>query len=122
LPNKTRGEAEAEFTREFIRIEKEFLGRGPHEVRTFFLDDMLIVRLRGLLTPAETKLSETTDGQLLIKETRRNLFEAARPLFEEVVREFLDCNVISMHTDMSTQTGERIVVLTTDTKLEEQFK
>lgn len=122
MPNKTRGEAESEFTREIIRIEKEFLGRGPHEVRTFFLDDMIIVRLRGILTPAETKLSESSEGQSLIKETRRKLFEAARPLIEQAVNKILNCHVISMHTDISTRTGERVIVLTTDKKLEEQFK
>ena len=117
----SRGESEAQFTREMIRIEKEFLGRGPHEVRTFFLDDMIIVRLRGILTPAETKLSESKEGQELIKETRRRLFESARPLIEESVSNILDCKVISMHTDISTRTGERIIVLTTDVDLSKRF-
>lgn len=121
MKKKTRGESEAEFTREMIRIEKEFLGRGPHEVRTFFLDDMIIVRLRGILTPAETKLSETQDGRELIKETRRKLFESARPLIQKAVTSILNCQVISMHTDISTRTGERIIVLTTDTNLDEKF-
>ena len=122
LSNKTRGEYEAEFTREMIRIEKEFLGRGPHEVRTFFLDDMIIVRLRGILTPAEARLIESSDGRELIKETRRKLFEAARPLIEQAVHDVLACQVISMHTDISTQTGERMLVLTTNIKLDEHFK
>jgi uncharacterized protein YbcI len=118
---KTRGEYEAEFTREMTRIEKEFLGRGPHEVRTFFLDDMIIVRLRGILTPAETKLIESSGGRELIKDTRRKLFEGARPLIEQAVRDILACNVISMHTDISTKTGERILVLTVDRKLGQVF-
>lgn len=119
---KSRGELEAEFSREMIRIEKEFLGRGPHEVRTFFLDDMVIVRLRGILTPAETKLAEGGEGRELIKDTRRKLFEHARPLIETAVERILEARVISMHTDISTKTGERLVVLTTDTKLEEKFR
>lgn len=117
MSKKTRGDYEAEFTREMIRIEKEFLGRGPHEVRTFFVDDMIIVRLRGILTPAESKLADSPDGRELIKDTRRKLFEAARSLIEEAVLNVLDCKVISMHTDISTQTGERILILTTDKKL-----
>jgi len=122
MVKKTRGEYEAEFTREMIRIEKEFLGRGPHEVRTFFLDDMIIVRLRGILTPAETKLAESDGGRELIKETRRKLFEAARPLIEQAVHDILGCKTISMHTDISTHTGERLLILTTDTKLDEMLK
>lgn len=119
--NKTRGESEAAFTREIIRIEKEFLGRGPHEVRTFFLEDLIVVRLRGILTQAENKLSETQDGRELIKETRRRLFESARPLIEVAAENILGCNIISMHTDISTHTGERIIVLTADVNLDKKF-
>lgn len=123
MPNKrTRGELEAEFTKAMIQFEKEHLGRGPVDARTFFLDDMIVVRLRGILTPAEVKLAETRDGQALVKEVRRQLFETSRLLVEGIVRQIVGCNVISMHTDMSTKTGERVVVLTVDRNLEEQFR
>lgn len=119
---KTRGEAEAEFTRAVIQFEKEYLGRGPADARTFFLDDMVIVRLRGILTPAELKLSETNDGRSLVKESRRQLFETSRPLVEQIVQEVIGCTLISLHTDMSTQTGERVIVLTVDQNLDKIFK
>lgn len=122
MNKKSRGELEALFTREMIRIEREFLGRGPHEVRTFFVDDMIIVRLRGILTPAESILTESSEGRSLIKETRRRLFEAARPLIEQAVQEILACKVVSMHTDISTRTGERVLVLTIDSRLDEKLK
>ena len=118
---KSRGEYEAEFTRAIIKFEKEYLGRGPLEARTFFIDDMILVRLRGVLTPAELKLAENRDGRVLVKETRRQLFETSRPLLEAMVSDILDCRVISLHTDMSTQTGERIVVLTVDADLEKKL-
>ena len=118
---KTRGETEAEFTKAMIQIEKEYLGRGPSDARTFLLHDMIIVRLRGILTPAELKLCESREGRDLVKETRRQLFESARPLIEDAVRRAAGCNVTSLHTDMSTRTGERVVVLTVDTNLEHEF-
>ena len=68
---KTRGELEAEFTKAIIKLEKEYLGRGPLDARTFFVDDMVLVRLRGVLTQAEQKLAESEHGSNLIKETRR---------------------------------------------------
>jgi uncharacterized protein YbcI len=119
---RTRGEHEAEFTRAMIKFEKEYLGRGPQDVRTTFLDDLIIVRLRGILTPAESKLAESDDGRELVKETRRKLFETARTMIEQMVKEIIGVNVISLHTDMSTRTGERIVVLTVDADLNERFK
>lgn len=121
MPKKTRGETEAEFTRAVIKLEKDYLGRGPADARTFFLNDMIVVRLRGILTPAEVKIAETQDGRDLVKETRRRLFESSRPMIENIVRKIVDCNLISLHTDMSTQTGERIIVLTVDVNLDEMF-
>lgn len=113
--------AEAEFTKAMIQFEKEYLGRGPLDARTVFLDDMILVRLRGLMTPAEQKLAATTEGRELVKEMRRQLFESSQPLLADMVRDVVDCELISLHTDMSTKTGERIVVLVVDTDLERRF-
>ncbi len=121
MKRKTRGQSEAKFTKAIIKFEKEYLGRGPLEARTFFLNDMIVVRLRGLLTPAEMKLAEDREGQALVKETRRQLHESSRSLLEGIVRDIVGCGVISLHTDMSTKTGERIIVFTVDTDLDEQF-
>ena len=121
MKRETRGQVEAEFTKAIIKFEKEYLGRGPLEARTFFLKDMIFVRLRGILTPAEMKLAEAREGQALVKETRRQLFESSRSLLESIVRDIVGCGVISLHTDMSTKTGERVVVFTVDTVLEELF-
>lgn len=121
MKKKTRGEYEAQFTKAMIKFEKEYLGRGPEEVKTTFLGDMILVRLRGILTPAEMKLSESREGQALVKETRRQLFESSRPLIEAMVKDTTGCNLISLHTDMSTKTGERVVVLTVDVNLDQQF-
>lgn len=121
MVRKTRGQLEAEFTKVVIKFEKEYLGRGPEEARTFFIQDMILVRLQGIMTPAEAKLAESREGQTLVKETRRQLFESSRPLIEAIVGEIVGCNVVSLHTDMSTKTGERVIVLTVDKNLEEQF-
>ena len=118
---KSRGESEAEFSKAIIKFEKEYLGRGPLEARTFFINDMILIRLRGILSLAERKLAESQDGQALVKETRRRLFETSRPLLENIVREIVGCNLVSLHTDMSTKTGERVVVLTVDINLDDKF-
>ncbi|MDX2138756.1 MAG: DUF2294 domain-containing protein [Chloroflexota bacterium] len=121
MRKKTRGELEAEFTKAIIAQEKDYFGRGPSDARTFLLNDMIVVRLRGILAPAESRLAENPENRELIKETRRRLFETARPMIEEMVREITGCNVVSLHTDMSTKTGERIIVLTVDTDLDKRF-
>lgn len=118
---KTRGQAEDEFTRAIVKMEREYLGRGPADARTHFIGDMILIRLQGILTPAELKLSQTEDGKVLVKETRRQLFETSRELLEEMVQTIIGCELVSMHTDMSTRTGERVIVLTVDQDLDQRF-
>ena len=118
---KTQGQYEAEFTSAIIEMEKDFLGRGPTETRTFFVDDMILVRKRGILTPAQSKLAESPEGEALIKQTRRQLFETSRPLIDKIVHKILECTVVSMHTDMSVSTNQRVLVLTVDINLDEFF-
>ncbi|HSG24532.1 MAG TPA: DUF2294 domain-containing protein [Anaerolineales bacterium] len=109
----TKGELEAEFTKAIVKFEKDYLGRGPLDARTYLLNDMVLVRLRGVLTPAEEKLSENKEGKTLVKDARRQLFETSRPILEGFVREILETELVDIYSDISTDSGERIIVLTT---------
>ncbi len=116
---KSRGELEAEIRQAITRFKKEYMGRGPLSVRTYLLDDMALVRLQGVLTPAEQKLAqieERSRGRDLIKKMRLELIEHGRPLLEAVVREILGVSVVSLHTDISTATGESVILFTLDAK------
>lgn len=118
MTKRTRGEQEAEITSAIIKLEKEFLGRGPHEARTFFVDDMIVIRLRGILTPAEIRLATTPDGIELVKRTRQQLLESARDQLEGIVRQVIGGRLVCMHTDISIRADERVIILTVDTPLD----
>jgi uncharacterized protein YbcI len=110
-----RGELEANISQAIIQFEKEYMGRGPLEAKTYLIEDMVLVRLKGVLSPAEHKLVEAEEkhhGRELIKQARHRLLEHGRPLLEAVIRHILGVSVKSLHTDISTQTGERIIVFT----------
>ncbi len=110
---RTRGQVEAEITEAIVKFEREYLGRGPEEARTYLVDDLVIVRLRGVLTPAERQLAKSEDaahGRSLIKQVRMELVEKGRPLLEVLVQDITGQRVTSLHTDVSTVTGERIFV------------
>jgi uncharacterized protein YbcI len=112
---KTKGELEAEISQAINRFKRDYMGRGPQEVRTFLVEDMAIVRLRGVLTPAEQRLAQVEDphrGRDLIKQLRVELIEHGRDLLEEAVQSILGVRVLSLHTDISTRTGESIMVFT----------
>lgn len=116
---KTKGELEAEIGQAIIRFKKEYMGRGPHSVQTHLLEDIVVIRLRGVLTTAEQKLAEVEEksrGRDLIKQMRLELIEHGRPLLEAVVRDILGVEIVSLHTDLSTRTGESIIVFTLSAK------
>jgi uncharacterized protein YbcI len=111
--SKTKGEIEAELSEAIIKFEREYMGRGPEEARTYLIDDLVIVRLRGVLTPAEKQLAKSESagqGRNLIKQVRMELLENARPLLEVLVQNITGQGVRSLHTDISTTTGERIII------------
>jgi uncharacterized protein YbcI len=117
--DKTRGQIEAEISEAVTRFEKEFMGRGPLETRTYIIDDMVIVRLKGVLTRAEYRLVKSernTKGRDLIKQVRIELLENGRPLLEDIIKDTLRRKVRSLHTDISTMTGERLIIFTLDKK------
>ena len=116
--NKTKGQIEAEISEAVIKFEKEFMGRGPLETKTYLVDDMLLVRLKGVLTKAEQQLAQTGDnverGRQLIKQVRIELLEKGRPLLEAIVQDVTRKKVKSLHTDISTITGERVIIFALD--------
>jgi uncharacterized protein YbcI len=112
---KSKKELEREVSQAIIRFEKEFMGRGPLETRTYLIEDLVLVRLKNVLTPAEMKLSESEDrerSRYLIKQLRQQLIEQGRPLLDAVITDILGVNVVSLHTDISARTGERVIVFT----------
>ncbi len=112
---RSRSEIESEISRAIIRFEKEYMGRGPLEARSYLLGDLLVVRLKKVLTPAEVKLAEVSDpqrGRYLLKQTRQQLIEHGRPRLDAIIHDICGVRCVSLHTDISTKTGERIIVFT----------
>ena len=114
----SKGQIEAEITKAIIQFEREHLGRGPREARTWIIQDMIFIRLKGVLTPAEEKLARDPEGRDLIKRVRMQLIEGSRPMLEDIVRRITGMSVVSLHSDISTKTGERIIAFTLAEDLE----
>jgi len=114
----TRGQLEADISRRMVQFAKEQLGRGPEGVRTRVIEDVILVRLEGVLTRGEKRLAAQPDGARLIKEMRLRLIESSRRALEELVVEPMGLKLVSLHTDLSTRTGEEIVVFVLDRDLE----
>ncbi len=112
---KTQGEIEAAICEGISRFEQEYMGRGPKNIHAHLLGDLLVVRLQGVLTTAEQQLVKSLPpekGRDLLKQVRTHLIETARPLLEAMIQEVTDSKVLSLHHDISTTTGEEVVLFT----------
>ena len=112
---KTSGEIEAAICQGMSRFEQEYMGRGPKGVRTHLIGDLLVVRLEGVLTTAEQHLVKTLQadrGRDLVKQVRVQLMETSRPIMEAMIEEITGVKVLSLHHDISTVSGEEIIVFT----------
>jgi uncharacterized protein YbcI len=119
---QTKGQMEAEIATAITQFDREHLGRGPHVVRAWIIQDMILLRLQGVLTPAEEKLARDPEGHRLIKEVRRQLVEGSRSLLDEMIQRLTGVQVVSLHSDMSIRRGERIIVFTLAEDLEAKFR
>ena len=112
---KTQGEIEAAICEGISRFEQEYMGRGPKDIHAHLIGDLLVVRLHGVLTAAEQQLVKTLPaekGRDLLKQVRTQLIETARPVLEAMVQEVTGVKVLSLHHDISTATGEEVVLFT----------
>ena len=112
---KTQGEIEAAISEGISRFEQEYMGRGPKDIHAHLLGDLLVVRLQGVLTAAEQQLVKSLPaerGRDLLKQVRTHLMQTARPVLEALVQEITATKVVSLHHDISTRTGEEVILFT----------
>lgn len=111
---RTKSEIEKAIRNAIIKFEQEFMGRGPDDVKTFVVRDLVIVRLKGVLTPAERQLSKTAEGVDMVKRLRQNLIALGRDKLCEQVSNITGAKTLALFTDIDVQIGERILVFTVD--------
>jgi uncharacterized protein YbcI len=114
-PMKTQGEIEAAICKGISRFEQDYMGRGPKDIHAYLINDLVLVRLAGVLTVAEQQLVASLPaekGRDLLKQVRIHLIETARPIMEAMINEVTGVEVVSLHHDISTVTGEEVVLFT----------
>lgn len=114
----SKGQIESKISEAISKFEIEQMGRGPEKIRTLIIQDLILIRLKGFLSNSEKKLAQTKEGVELIKKMRTSLFESAKDELEEAIKSVVNVNIISTHSDVSTRTGEKIIVVVTHDDLE----
>jgi uncharacterized protein YbcI len=74
------GDMLARLSDEMVRAKKQFFGKGPERAKSYMLDDMLFVVMRGGLTRAE---------DTMLRFGRENMVRQFRQLFENEMTEVL---------------------------------
>ena len=114
---QTQGEIEAAVCAAIVRFEQDYMGRGPKDIHAHLIGDLLVVRLTGVLTAAEQHLVRALPaekGRDLLKQVRTHLIETGRPILEAMIQEVTGAKVLTLHHDISTVTGEKVVLFTLD--------
>ena len=112
---KTQVEIETAICDGISRFEQEYMGRGPKDIHAHLIGDLLVIRLQGVLTPAEQQLAKSLAperGRDLLKQVRTQLIETARPVMQAMVENATGVKVLSLHHDVSTVTGEKVILFT----------
>ena len=115
LSVRTQGEIEAAICEGVSRFEQDYMGRGPKHIHAHLLGDLLVVRLQGVLTAAEQHLVRSLPaekGRDLLKQVRTHLIETARSIMQAMVEKVTGVKVVTLHHDISTITGEEVVLFT----------
>ena len=114
---RTKKQIEAEIAERVTRFKKDFIGRGPLETKVYIFDDMVVARMKDTLTPAERNLADQVDCIQCweaIKEIRSLLIEQGRDQLEAIIYDTLKVKVVSLHNDVSTRTGESVILFILD--------
>lgn len=115
---RTKGEIEGAIRNAIIKFEQEFMGRGPEEVRAFIVRDIILIRLKGVLTPAERQLAKSEDGIEMVKRVRQTLIAQGRKRLCEEIGEITGVKATALFTDIDAHIGERVIVFSLDQDLE----
>ena len=118
---RTKGEAETAIRNAVIKFEQEFMGRGPTDVKAFILRDLVLVRLKGVLTQAERQLAKSPDGIEMVKAMRQNLIAQGREKLCSQISEITGAMVSGLFTDIDATIGERVIVFSVDQDLDSIF-
>jgi uncharacterized protein YbcI len=117
---RRQSRTEAAISDEMMAFQHGFVGRGPERIRTRMVEDLVIVRSFGVFTAAEKQLATSYEGRRLIKAMRQQVLEAGRPVLENIVQKHTGAEVVSIHSDISTKSGEWMDVFALDRSVEEE--
>lgn len=118
----TKGQMEAKIIESAEKFEIDYMGRRPKQINTIIVKDLIIIRLESFLSQCEQKLAENIEGVEHVKKVRSSLFETAISYFESLIKQAIGVKIISIHSDVSTKTGEKVIIITVAENLDDMLQ
>lgn len=119
---RSKGELEAALGNAILKFEREYFGRGPKEISTYIVRDMVLIRQKGILTPAEEQVRDNSESVDLIQRLRETLLKNNQEILRVALQKLTDAKVVALFTDLSVEHSEKFLLFTFDQNLEARFK
>lgn len=119
---RTKGELEAALGNVVLKFEREYFGRGPKEISTYVVKDLVLVRQRGILTPAEEQVRNNPESVDLIQRLREALLKNNQEILRVAIQNLTQAQVVALYTDLSVEHSEKFMVFTFNQDLEAGFR
>jgi len=120
--NKTKGQIEAAMSEAITKFKIDHIGKGPKEVKSYIIEDMIVIRLKGALTTSEQQLTKSPEGVALVKRCRICLLEKAQSVLENLLHSLLNVDIISFYVDVNPKIAEMFIVLGLSKNIEANFQ
>ena len=118
----TKGQIEDIITKKAIKFYFDTLGVGPSNAKSYIIEDMIIIRLKGNLLPIEKKLLQRVGGVEIVKNIRQSLHELTVDDITMLIEEVTNQKVVSAHRDISTRTGEIVYIFILEKNYQKELK
>ena len=79
---KALGETRAKISKEIVRLQSEYYGKGPTKAKTYIVDDLVVVVLEESFTRAEKTLVERGEREAIQHIRRRFQQQMAESFIE----------------------------------------
>lgn len=121
MDTKTKGQIEARISEVVTKFTIEHVGKGPKEARSYIIEDMVVIRLKEVLTVYEQQVIKVPEAMELVKRCRVCSVKSARSVLENLLHNLLDVDITGFYVDVNLPVGEIFIVLGLSEDVEAKF-
>ena len=122
MKHKSRQEIESAVAEAMTKFLRKQMGERAAGVITEVASDAIIVRVKGIMPPAERYLIKNQEGMKLLKELKEKLIERAKPLLEAMIKNLIDAEVVDIYSSFNPASNEHIEIFTLDRSFDDSCK